>query len=534
LCQGFGEFLDEAGNMSLSWFNARIRTKARPGHEGRAPVPRKDRPDPYQRFAVCCVLACALMMAVEYTVTCLWLPRQSFVQGIAGGRSAPGPGPATLSEAVRAAVSQHNAILEAAAEKARQEEARALEPAQSGGSEAVTAGLLPEEAGDEPASPDAVAGSNDAAAGNKAETCAGEGGLAAVYAGARVFSSLVVVLPPVSPDAGGQPRYPLQEEYRWLESCQLPSGAICMSPVDRRINPYFATQSAMALLTWNAEAVQRYISWYLGHLNEKDRFGLEGTVYDHYLSTTGERSERDYDAADSYAATFLSLVARYVFATGDADLVLSHLSQLERVARVCAALQDEDGLTWAKADHRYKFLMDNCEVARGLADWAELLRTIGLWSQGDAWATVAASVEQAVERELWSEQRGEYAWAKTSYGQRWTRTRWYPDTVGQLYPVVYGLVDPLGPRAQALVDRVNSAYPLWPQLKTGDAYPWCLAAYAQALAGRREQAMAFADEVWETFLVGGRPWPWYNLEGSYFILTLLELAQVGASAPARR
>jgi hypothetical protein len=307
-----------------------------------------------------------------------------------------------------------------------------------------------------------------------------------------------------------------------------------MAPGDRRINPYFGNQVAVVLLGWNPEAVRRYILWYLDHLNEQDRYGLKGTIYDYHLYGGEERPVRDYDSADGYAATFLTLVARYVFATGDAELVVSHFDQLQLVAGVCLALRDEDGLTWAKADHRYKFLMDNCEVAKGLADWAEVLRTIGFWKQGDGWAHAADTVRLAVESELWSGERGEYAWAKTSRGPRWVRRRWYPDTVGQLYPIVFGLVDPSGQRAKELVERVNASFPGWVRLSTGDNYPWALTAYAHVLAGERELALTFVDEIWERFLSGGRPWPWYNLEAAHFILTLLELAEAGASGPIRR
>lgn len=509
--------------------------------------------DPYQRFALGCVVVIAGLMVVEYTVTCIWLPRQPFyigrpdappVEGIAGIQPPPDPSEATLSEAVKLAISQHRAAQEArqaAIEQARSREELALEGDGAEASDEVAAESSTAESslewfGDGQEGPGAGKPDDDSA-GKPDDDLAGDdaGGPTSLSSRVQLLASLVVVQPPRAP-AGESlpPRLPLQEEYVYLENCRLPSGAIRMTPQDTRINPYFANQTAMALLTWNQGAVRKYILWYLDHLNERDRFGLEGTIYDYSLASDGERPTGDYDAADSYAATFLSLVSRYVFATGDAALVFDHLDQLERIARVCLALQDKDGLTWAKADHRYKFLMDNCEVARGLADWAETLRTIGLWRLGDAWAETARRVELAIEGELWSQQRQEYAWAKTSLGLRWSRRRWYPDTVGQLYPIVYGQIDPRGDRAQALIARVNGGYPRWTQLRTGDYYPWALAAYAHALAGERERALEFADRVWVELLACGRPWPWYNLEGAYLVLTLLELAEVGASMPVRR
>lgn len=323
----------------------------------------------------------------------------------------------------------------------------------------------------------------------------------------------------------------LEPEFAWLASCQLPSGAITLAPGDNSIVPYFANYAAMALLRWDVDAARRHMDWYLSRLNTEDRWGLDGTVYDYQLVDGQEVSQGDYDSADSYAATFLALVGQYLFATGDGQYLMDNLPALRRVAGVPLALQDPvDGLVWAKADHRYKFLMDNCEVQAGLTVWAQALRTLGLWEEAEGYAAAVDRIRGALASDLWQENDGSYAWAMTARGPRRHRRRWYPDTVGQLYPVLFGVVDPASDDAGRLLQGVNSAFPGWPELRTPDRFPWAMVAYAAALVGDEASAHRFVESASGAYQREGRPWPWYTLESVFYILTVMELANQGASA----
>ncbi|MDP2873227.1 MAG: hypothetical protein Q8P31_11920 [Bacillota bacterium] len=504
-----------------------------PGGLGRTPRGKAGMVgDPYLHLGLLALVGCVLLMVTEFAATSIWLPRhaglqadQPLPQAVSGiallGQTDPGL-PMTLSEAIRAAALQRKMLAAAVTEAAGERGDATLAAGSPGAAEGT-------ERGTEPASLASSEKADLPAEGQPPQPPM------AVWRQAALWTAGMIVVQPSTLKEDDGPRYPLREEYEWLERCRLPSGALSMAPGDRRINPYFANAAAMALLHWNSDAVRDWIVWYLTHMNEVDRFGLRGTVYDHQWGASGvENSMDDYDSADSYAATFLTLVARYFFTTGDAGLVLQHLEKLETVAGVCLALQDEDGLTWANADRRFKFLMDNSEVYRGLADWAEVLRTLGLWQQGDVWAAVAESVRLAVDRELWVESRGAYTWAKTPFGQRAIRRRWYPDTAAQLYPILHGLIDPDGPRAKSLIAMVNSSYPGWPWLATGDQFPWAVIAYVNAVAGDRDMSLRFVDSVWESHLSSGRPWPWYNMEAAYLVFTVLELTDAGSAVPPRR
>lgn len=170
-----------------------------------------------------------------------------------------------------------------------------------------------------------------------------------------------------------------ETETQWLASLQLPNGAIPMtySPNgELRVNPYFSDFAVLALLD-NAEKCSntavKYMDWHFAHLNtaEEDFNGLDGTIYDYVVTMkNGEIIEEkvsvpenadSYDSTDSYAATFLRVVDKYVKKTGDTAYITDHAEDLERIANVmCATLHN--GLTFAKPNHKVKYLMDNCEV----------------------------------------------------------------------------------------------------------------------------------------------------------------------------
>ncbi len=327
----------------------------------------------------------------------------------------------------------------------------------------------------------------------------------------------------------------LVQEYEWVAACQVDSGAFALAPGHPSVVPYFGNYASIVMLRWDTAAARRHLEWYLGHLNAEDRNGLRGTVYDYAVRGGDVVSTRNYDSADSYAATFLTAVSRYLFATGDAGFIVANLDRISWVAGVCLELQDpEDGLVWAKADHRYKFLMDNSEVQLGLDLWAETLRTLGYWSESRGYAKAAARIREAIERELWLADAQVYSWGKAAYGVRAERRRWYPDTVCQLYPALFGVIDPGGERAHGLLRTVNRKFPGWPQLDRSDDFPWALAAYGALMSGDESRALSYVETVWNRYIKKDRPWPWYIMEAAFYIQTVSELAQPGSSLPVRR
>ncbi|MBC7347300.1 MAG: hypothetical protein H5U00_07575 [Clostridia bacterium] len=315
----------------------------------------------------------------------------------------------------------------------------------------------------------------------------------------------------------------LAAQLTWLVSCQIrcpgddADGALALAPGSNRVNPYFANFAALALLEDQAAfpAVERYLEWYLRHLKE------DGTIPDyHYPPGSPPRPARP-DSEDAYAGTYLLLVTQYHRRSGRTEWVRENLPALKKVARVIVGLKDGDGLTFALADYRVKYLMDNCEAYRGLADFAELLCFLGD-PEAAYFRARATEIARGVEKGLWDRRRRCYRPRKAAwFAARANLRRFYPDAAAQLYPALYGLIAASSPRAAHLYALFNRHHPGWVDLAP-PAYPWMLLAYCACLHGDYARARKKLGRAWEAYVVPRAP-SWYCAEAAFFVLTAARL-----------
>ncbi len=323
----------------------------------------------------------------------------------------------------------------------------------------------------------------------------------------------------------------LEEEMRWLEASQTRQGALAQNPEQRDVVPYFANLAAMALVQSNPELVRHYLDWYLQRLNRPDRFGLSGTIYDYGLGEGGRETPTfNYDSADSYAATFLSLAASYVRAVGDLQWAKQQQDKLQDVAEVVVRLQDSDGLVWAKPGTGIKLLMDNSEDYRGLTDWSWLLDQMGRPRVAAIYRERAEWIRRGIEKQLWNPWRGSYDWSLGGTRVPSLRPRWYPDTVAQLYPIVFGVIDPKSDRAQLLYAKVMAGFPRWAEGDTGDPFPWAITAYAAVLVGDAGSAQVYLKHSAALWPPATQRGPWYAAESGYLIRTVQLLGQIATKS----
>jgi hypothetical protein len=334
-----------------------------------------------------------------------------------------------------------------------------------------------------------------------------------------------------------------------LLTSQRPSGALPYT-LDR-IEPYFANRAAMGLLHVVAPsqpqvlltAVQRWMAWYVGHID------ASGTIDDYSIdATTGaEVALGSRDSEDSYAATFLSLALK-AYQRGNANLqayIKSIQPQLRLISQAVLALQQEDGLTWAKSDYHVKLLMDNSEVYAGLRDAALLFDLINGPSHLIEWSgrllTGALRCAAGVES-LWQSVGGIYAIRKYEDGHvdvpAWTTplsstpTSWYPDATAQLFPALYNVPMPAG-RAAVIWNHFNNAWPGWPQLsfQSSDPFPWALVGFSATRRcdwARFDQYFASINPI---YLSKQLPWPWYNAESGWMLQALARAAERAPCTP---
>ena len=332
--------------------------------------------------------------------------------------------------------------------------------------------------------------------------------------------------------------YIFETETAWLASLQLENGALPMTRAENgelRMNPYFADIAALALLD-NAEKyadnVKAYMDWHFGHLNtaEEDFNGLDGTIYDYVITVKNGKvvseavSEPDnadsYDTTDSYAATFLTVVYKYFRQTGDSDYLIANAEDLKRITDVIFS-NLQNGLTYAKPNHKVKYLMDNCEVYEGAIAAASIFEEIVLsgkeeyTSLRDDCKALVSTVKENINRKLWNPVGGYYKPGITAYVSIPTKifswSLYYPQATSQLFPIICGVIEPDTARAEHLYGKFCESFD-WESFYYPDDFYWGANVQAAAIMNDIDSVTAYMTNYAE--LMDDHAWPLYNADAA--------------------
>ncbi|MBT2643627.1 hypothetical protein J7I80_15400 [Bacillus sp. ISL-41] len=315
----------------------------------------------------------------------------------------------------------------------------------------------------------------------------------------------------------------IEDESRWILSLQRDNGSIVMSPhrSQEKINPYFANLTATALLQSSPkhiEPVQKYMKWYFEHLNMPDRWGYYGTIYDYQLKDSlNEISMKDYDSADSYAATFISLARAFAESGGDLTFLKEHKYEIDIIGGVMIKLMDQDNLTWAKPNYKVKYLMDNSEVYKGLIDMAFLYHRVFLDEDSGNWYEAQAeNTRMAIIKNM--RNGNEFYYAITPSAKKEANwEKWYPDSTSQLFPIVFDVISSTGVLSNRIYDKFNFTHNRWYNLGDTDPFPWVVVGYAASLMNDTARVSIFNKKIHSDFIESGRKYPWYNNEAGWFL-----------------
>lgn len=326
-------------------------------------------------------------------------------------------------------------------------------------------------------------------------------------------------------------------QLRYISSLVSGGGAI-LKDGGNSVNPYFSNFAALALLTdptiGNIDIVKNYIDWYLGHLNGSQKPNgqdeIPGSIYDY--TSGGTVSTGDYDSVDSYAATFLMLVEQLLEASPqDKSWILERSSQIALVssamvscidtesAKVAGSIspENDDYLSVAKMEYDAKYLMDNCEVNRGLKS-AIALQNKGVFSDSVDYESILAKNSSGIES-LWIDDAGTYKWFESpTCISNWQR--FYPDAVAQLWPVMFGVIDPASKRAKDIYNSFQTAYPLWAEGHTYITHPWTAVFFAAACMGDEVSVKKYIKHL-QTFSSQNKQKDyWYCAEAAWTVLAI--------------
>lgn len=333
-------------------------------------------------------------------------------------------------------------------------------------------------------------------------------------------------------------RQVFETETEWLASLQLSNGAMPMTYSangELRVNPYFSDFAALALLD-NAEKyaanVKAYMDWHFAHLNtaEEDFNGLDGTIYDYVITMkngnivsediSNPEGADSYDTTDSYAATFLSVVYKYFVKTGDSAYLVDNAGDLERIVNVIFS-NLQDGLTYAKPNHRVKYLMDNCEVYDGTIAAAGIFEELVLQGESDyadlrdECKALITTVKENINSKLWNYIGNYYSPGIAAYVGVPTKIfswdLYYPQATSQLFPIIFGVIEPNTERAEHLYSKFCDSF-AWENFDYPDDFYWGANVQAAAIMNDVERVTVYMTNY--AGLMDNHAWPLYNADAA--------------------
>ena len=354
----------------------------------------------------------------------------------------------------------------------------------------------------------------------------------------------------------------------WIKSLQYTNGALKRhdSPAHisldgqlyYRVVPYNANlavwgllQAPETIIPEKLQIARDWIEWYLAHLDLTSK----GIVYERWYLEDGSGEttcpaglnealcEHD-DAADSNAATFLGMVETYYRAGGDVAFLEANYGDIEKVAGKLSDLiddsSDSDDLSWAKEIYPVKFVMDNSEVYWGLNAFARLAEALGHGETPNPYALSANKVQQGISQSLFSADTALYYTAKHGNGSvdEADLNQWYPSSVAQLWPQLFGVVTTDSPLAQNSMALLNNHWngsvgvgDNWTnQAVDPNGFLWPSIGYAALMAGACSHAASHTAFVIQEKLPNF-PWPATIDDAGWLLMTLIHADEDGDGMP---
>lgn len=269
------------------------------------------------------------------------------------------------------------------------------------------------------------------------------------------------------------------------------TGAYLIAPAGR-INWYFTNLGILPIIQYlNAADLDLYIRTYLDLYLR--RLEANSSILDISFSGAPDGAFQTVlsDSDDSYAATTLSVVARYLHASKNWAWWDANKAKLKTMAyRNLPVAVKPNGMTSVFQAPRSQsssigYLMDNCEVYRGLRDYAALLRERGEAVDATYYDSFATNIAARINNSLFDSARGAFT---PSDADLTATTEFYAGTTCQVFPQAFGLTElaPYFDRGWAYLNRTT---PNW-QDGRYDAYPWAVLGFVAAKRGATSQAQA--------------------------------------------
>ena len=214
---------------------------------------------------------------------------------------------------------------------------------------------------------------------------------------------------------------------------------------DGRLNWYFTNLGLIPIVQYLNAAdldtfIRQYMDLYLSRLQS------DYTIQDVNFNDTSLQNITlvPSDSDNSYAATLVSLAARYLKASGNWAWWDANKSPLKAMVDAnIAALQKANGLCRVFQLSRvnpvadYGYMMNNAEDYQGLRDFAFILALRGESTLSNHYNNIASTIAQSMMIYLWDSGRSGF---KTSdQDAHADSTTFYPGTTCQVFPQAFGV-----------------------------------------------------------------------------------------------
>lgn len=245
-----------------------------------------------------------------------------------------------------------------------------------------------------------------------------------------------------------------------------------------QLNWYFTNLGLIAIVQYLDSAeldlyVRRYLDLYIRRLLPN------ATIEDVQFSDASLQSFSvvPADSDNSYAATLLSLVWRYLQASRNWNWWNTHQATLRQVAQANIVTQIKTNglsrvfqLPRTSSISEYGFTMNNCEDYRGLRDFSNLLNQAGLSQEAAAYQDQAHRLGQAIQALLWDSVGNGYR--VSDQDRRADSRSFYPGSCCQVFPQASGVIESAS-HDDAAYRFLNTCSPRWPN-EVYDPFPWCI------------------------------------------------------------
>ena len=258
-----------------------------------------------------------------------------------------------------------------------------------------------------------------------------------------------------------------------LATFQLSNGAIVVNEApaayDDAGKPYYmadvyfsGTALYWALGTPPADGVdlmrvtEDWLRWCFDNVDGDGKFGR----YFYYADGSTAAATVPPDAEDSASAMVLAVLAKFVELKGSTDFLTASgmRSKVELVADVMVELQQLNDLTWASTDYPFFLTEDVAEVFAGFTAAAYLMDNVfNDSSKAATYRDAGSRIQSAILNLLYDTTgNGLFDWALDTPSD--LARSWYPDAISQVWPILFGVIDPDSSMARDLVRKISEQW----------------------------------------------------------------------------